>query len=119
MKILTTKKEEYKIMLKEIIMKAYINIENSHTREVKIIELSIIEFIENKIIKFDIHSLNEEENKILVDAISELPELEFTDIEMFFIDEEQEPNFGPDYDFYIKDNTLVGIYNREIYPRGN
>ena len=85
-------------------MKAYINIENSHTREVKIIELSIIEFVENK---------------ILVDAISELPELEFTDIEMFFIDEEQEPNFGPDYDFYIKDNTLVGIYNREIYPRGN
>lgn len=98
-------------------MKACINIENSHTREVKIIELPIIEFIEDKIIKFDINSLSKEEKEMLVDAISELPELGFTDIEMFFVDEEQEPNFGPDYDFYIKDNTLVGIYNREIYPR--
>lgn len=98
-------------------MKAYINIENSHTREVKIIELPIIEFIEDKIIKFDINSLSKEEKEMLVDAISELPELQFTDIEMFFINEESEPNFGPDYDFYIKDNTLVGIYNREIYLR--
>ena len=98
-------------------MKAYINIENSHTRKIKMIELPIIEFIENKIIKFDINSLTEEERKMLVDAISELPKLEFTDIEMFFIDKENEPNFGPDYDFYIKDNTLVGIYNREIYLR--
>ena len=54
---------------------------------------------------------------MLVDAISELPELGFTDIEMFYIDDESVPNFGPDYDFYIKDNTLVGIYNREIYLR--
>lgn len=98
-------------------MKAYVNIENSHTREVKMIELPIIEFIENKIIKFDINSLSRNEKKMLVDAISELPELEFTDIEMFFIDKINEPNFGPDYDFYIKDNTLVGIYNREIYLR--
>lgn len=98
-------------------MKAYINIENSHTRKIKMIELPIIEFIENKIIKFDINSLTKEERKMLVDAISELPELEFTDIEMFFINKENKPNFGPDYDFYIKDNTLVGIYNREIYLR--
>lgn len=98
-------------------MKAYVNIENSHTREVKMIELPIIEFIENKIIKFDINSLSRNEKKMLVDAISKLPELEFTDIEMFFIDKINEPNFGPDYDFYIKDNTLVGIYNREIYLR--
>lgn len=98
-------------------MKAYINVENSHTREVKTIELPIIEFIENKIIKFDINSISEEEKKMLVDAISELPELGFTDIEMFFVDEENEPNFGPDYDFYIKDNALVGIYNRYIYLR--
>ena len=98
-------------------MKAYINIENSHTREVKTIELPVIEFIENKIIKFDINSISEEEKKMLVDAISELPELGFTDIEMFFIDEKNIPNFGPDYDFYIKDNTLVGIYNRDIYKR--
>ena len=79
--------------------------------------MPIIEFIENKIIKFDINSITEEERKMLVDAISELPELGFTDIEMFYIDDESVPNFGPDYDFYIKDNTLVGIYNREIYPR--
>ena len=98
-------------------MKAYINVENSHTREVKTIELPVIEFIENKIIKFDINSINEEKKKMLIDAISESPELEFTDIEMFFIDEKNVPNFGPDYDFYIKDNTLVGSYNRYIYLR--
>lgn len=98
-------------------MKACINIENSHTREVKTIELPIIEFIEHKIIKFDINSLNEEEMKMLIDAISELPDLTYTNIEMFFIDKENVPNFGPDYDFYIKDNTLVGFYNRYIYIR--
>ena len=98
-------------------MKSYVDVENSHTREVKTIELPIIEFIENKIIKFDINSISEEEKKMLVDAISELPELGFTDIEMFFIGDDNVPNFGPDYNFYIKDNTLVGIYNREIYLR--
>lgn len=98
-------------------MKAYVDVENSHTREVKTIELSVLEFIDNKIIKFDISSINDEENKMLVDAISELPELGFTDIEMFFIGDDNVPNFGPDYDFYIKDNTLVGIYNRDIYLR--
>jgi len=98
-------------------MKAYINVENSHTREVKTIELPVIEFIENKIIKFDINSINEEKKKMLIDAISELPELEFTNIEMFFIGKKNAPNFGPDYEFYIKDNTLVAIYNRHIYLR--
>lgn len=98
-------------------MKAYVDVENSHTRKVKTIELPVLEFIEDKIIKFDISSINDEENKMLVDAISELPELGFTDIEMFFIDNDNIPNFGPDYNFYIKDNTLIGIYNREIYLR--
>lgn len=99
-------------------MKAYINIENAHTKKVKTVELPIIELIEDKIIKFDISHLKEENKKMLVDAISELPELSYTDIELFFIDGKNVPNFGPDYDFYIKDNTLVGIYNRNIYPRG-
>lgn len=67
-------------------MKTYVDVENSHTREVKTIEL---------------------------------PELGFTDIEMFFISDDNVPNFGLDYNFYIKDNTLVGIYNREIYLRKN
>lgn len=98
-------------------MKAYVDIENSHTHKVKTIELPVLEFMEDKIIKFDISTINDEEIKILVDAISELPELRFTDIEMFFIDDDNIPNFGPDYNFYIKDNTLVGIYNREIYLR--
>lgn len=99
-------------------MKAYIDIENTHTKKVNTVELPIIELIEDKIIKFDISHLKEENKKMLVDAISELPELSYTDIELFFVDEENVPNFGPDYDFYIKDNTLVGIYNRNIYPRG-
>ena len=98
-------------------MKAYVDVENSHTREVKTIELPVLEFIEDKIIKFDISSINDEENKMFVDAISELTALGFTAIEMFFIDDDNVPNFGPDYNFYLKDNTLVGIYNREIYLR--
>lgn len=100
-------------------MKAYIDIENSHTQKIETFEVPIIEHIENKIIKFDISKLTKNQKKVLELAISELPELNYTDIEMFFIDEENIPDFGPDYNFYIKDNILVGIYNREIYPRNN
>lgn len=99
-------------------MKGYIDIENSHTKKVITIELPIVEHIKNKIIKFDISNLTDEKIKILTDAISELNELSYTDIEMFFINNQDgSPYFGPDYDFYIKDNKLIGVYNREIYLR--
>ena len=38
-------------------MKAYIDIENAHTQKIVTIEVPIIEYIENKIIKFDISKL--------------------------------------------------------------
>lgn len=98
-------------------MKAYIDIENSHTKKVITLEVPIIEHIKNKIIKFNISNLSKEQIILLENAISELPELSYTDIELFYIDNNNIPNFGPDYDFYIKDNLLIGIYNRNIYQR--
>lgn len=99
-------------------MKAYIDIENAHTKKIETIEVPIMEHIENKIIKFDISKLTINQKKVLELAISELPELNYTDIEMFYIESKNNiPDFGPDYNFYIKDNILIGIYNREIYLR--
>lgn len=98
-------------------MKAYIDIENSHTKKVITLEVPIIEHIKNKITKFDISNLSKKQIILLENAISELPELLYTDIELFYIDNNNIPNFGPDYDFYIKDNLLIGIYNRNIYQR--
>ena len=98
-------------------MIGHIDIENSKTKKVITLDLNITEYIKNKIIKFDIKSLSEEKIDILSKAISELKEYSYTDIEMFFIDDNNKPNFGPDYNFYIKDNLLVGIYNRNIYIR--
>lgn len=100
-------------------MKAYIDIENSHTKKVITLEVPIFEHVKNKIIKFDISNLSKEHIILLENAISELPELSYTDIELFFINNDNIPNFGPDYDFYIKDNILIGIYNRNIYQRNN
>ena len=98
-------------------MKASIDIENSRTQEVKTIEVNVIEHIENKIIKFDIKDLTKEELDILTLAISETKETSYTDIEMFFIDNDEIPYFGPDYNFYIKDNQLIGIYNKDFYSK--
>ena len=105
--------------MKGDIVNAYIDIENSHTKRVITLEVPIHEHIKNKIIKFDISNLSKEQIIILENAISELPELSYTDIELFFINNDNIPNFGPDYDFYIKDNILIGIYNRNIYQRNN
>ena len=104
--------------MKGDIVKAYIDIENSHTKKVITLEVPIIEHIKNKIIKFNISNLSKKQIILLENAISELPELSYTDIELFYIDNNNNiPNFGPDYDFYIKDNLLIGIYNRNIYQR--
>ncbi len=98
-------------------MKASIDIENAMTGEVNTIELNINEYIEDKIIKFDISKLSIQEIELLKYAISNKKENDYIDIEMFFIDNSNIPEFGPDYDFYIKDDELVGVYNREIYVR--
>lgn len=98
-------------------MKVSIDIENSKTQDVKTIEVNIIEHIENKIIKFDIKDLTKEKLDMLTLAISETKETSYTDIEMFFIDNDEIPYFGPDYNFYIKDNQLIGIYNKDFYSK--
>jgi hypothetical protein len=89
-------------------MIAHIDIENSHTQEVITLDLKINEYIEDKIIKFDISNLNNEELNILKIAISS--NNKYSDIEMFFIDDCNIPEFGPDYDFYIEKDELIGKY---------
>lgn len=98
-------------------MKAYIDIENAHTQDVITYECPVLEFNETATIKFDISTLSDSEIKTLTLAISEEPELSYTDIEMFYIDDDEIPYFGPDYDFNIVDSVLIGKYNKEIYPR--
>lgn len=94
-----------------------IDIENSKTKKVITLTVPIIEHIDKKIIKFDISKIKKDELKILVPAISEKENTSYTDIELFYIDNDESPYFGPDYNFYIKDDMLIGIYNRNIYKR--
>ena len=89
-------------------MIGYIDIENSKTKNVITYDLKIIDYVKNRYIKFDISNLNKKELEVLNLAISNKKEYEYTDIEMFFIDDSDIPEFGPDYDFYIKDNILIG-----------
>lgn len=89
-------------------MKTYLDIENSKTQEVITILLPVLEFKENKRIIFDISKVNNKEKELILDAIN--PELGYTDIEMFFIDDDDVPYFGPDYDYSISDNKLILYY---------
>ena len=57
------------------------------------------------------------ELEVLNLAISNKKEHNYTDIEMFFIDDSNIPEFGPDYDFYIKNNILIGVYTRDIWEK--
>lgn len=98
-------------------MIGHIDIENAHTKKVITLDLPILEHIENRIIKFDLKDLSKDTLDLLLLAISEKKELNYTDIELFYLDEDDIPYFGPDYNFYIKDETLIGYYNRELYTR--
>lgn len=89
-------------------MKAYLDIENSKTQEVITILLPVLEFEETGHIIFDISKVNDKEKELILDAIN--PELGYTDIEMFFIDDDDVPYFGPDYDYSISDNKLILDY---------
>ncbi len=89
-------------------MKANLDIENSKTQEVITILLPVLEFEENGHIVFDISKVNDKEKELILDAIN--PELGYTDIEMFFIDDDDVPYFGPDYDYSISDNKLILDY---------
>lgn len=89
-------------------MKAYLDVENSKTQKVITILLPVLEYKENERIIFDISKVNNKEKELILDAIN--PELGYTDIEMFFIDDDDVPYFGPDYDYSISDNKLILNY---------
>lgn len=89
-------------------MKAYLDIENSKTQKVITILLPVLEYKENERIIFDISKVNNKEKELILDAIN--PELGYTDIEMFFIDDDDVPYFGPDYEYSISDNKLILDY---------
>lgn len=98
-------------------MKAYIDVENAHTQDVVTYECPVLKFDEQGEIKFDISSLCDSEISTLKLAISDNPNLNYIDIEMFYIDDDDVPYFGPDYDFNIVNSVLTGKYNREKYKR--
>lgn len=89
-------------------MKAYLDVENSKTQKVITILLPVLEYKENERIIFDISKVNNKEKELILDAIN--PELGYTDIEMFFIDDDDVPYFGPDYDYKVSGNTLILNY---------
>lgn len=90
-------------------MKGYIDIENTHTKDVITLTLDIILKDEKQFV-FDISNLNNEQLIILKNAID--VEKRYTDIELFYIDDDNTPYFGPDYDFQIDGNHLMGKYNK-------
>ena len=89
-------------------MKAYIDIENSKTQNVDTICVDIIKYEYDSEVIFDISSLDKRELSLLYDAIDESKP--YTDVEMFFIDDSNIPNFGPDYNYNVKDNKLILKY---------
>ena len=93
-------------------MNAYLDIENSKTNDVITIKLPILNYSKNDYIVLDIREINEEEYKLLEDATN--PALGYTDIELFFIEGDPLPNFGPDYKCKIEDNKLILRYERNI-----
>lgn len=86
-------------------MKAYIDIENSRTKEVKTLQLSVLTYVEDNYIVLSMDDINESDYKLLIDAID--PKLSYTDIEMFFIDDDPLPNFGPDYTYALEDDKII------------
>ena len=97
---------------RKMLMNAYLDIENSKTNNVITIKLPILKYSKNNYIVLDISEINEEEYKLLEDATD--PALGYTDIELFFIDGDPLPNFGPDYKCKIEDNKLTLRYERNI-----
>lgn len=94
-------------------MEAWIDIENAHTGKVITLEVPIIELKYHNKVVFDISNITKDELEKLKLAINPRKDLMYTDIEMFFTDQDDYPNFGPDYEFTIKDEKLIGIYTRD------
>ena len=80
-----------------------LDIENSRTRDVITLELNIINNDEGYFV-FDISKLDDDVLNLLVNAIDK--KLTYTDIEMFYVNGDKIPYFGPDYDFKIDNDRL-------------
>ena len=94
-------------------MQAWIDIENSKTKKVITLNVPVIQISDNEDISFDISGITREERELLIPAIDPSKELEYTDIEMFFLETKPGvPHFGPDYEFTIQGDVLSGIYTR-------
>lgn len=89
-------------------MKAFIDIENSRTQNVDTICVDVIKYEYDREVIFDISSLDKRELSLLYDAIDDSKS--YTDIEMFFIDDSNIPNFGPDYNYNLNGNRLILKY---------
>ncbi len=94
-------------------MIGHIDIENSKTKKIITLDLPVIKLERKSEVIFDISNITQEEKDILLLAINDSTEFNYTDIEMFFIDDEEIPNYGPDYNYRIEDNKLVLNYSRE------
>ena len=81
-------------------MRASVDIENSHLGYVITLNLKILEYVKDIKIIFDISPLTKNELEILKLAVSNDKDTEYTDIELFFIDDNNSPELGVDYDFY-------------------
>ncbi len=94
-------------------MQAWIDIENSKTKKVITLNVPVIQISDNEDINFDISGITKEERELLISAIDPSKELEYTDIEMFFLETKPSvPHFGLDYEFTIQGDVLSGIYTR-------
>lgn len=95
---------------KEVNM-AEIDIENSQTQKVVTLSVPVLEYDFKGKCVFDISSISEVERELLIDAIN--LNLQHTDIELFYVDQEGDlPHFGPDFEFKIEENKLIGLYIR-------
>lgn len=93
-------------------MMANIDIENSQTKKVITLKVPVIEFKTHQYVKFDLAQLTKHEKILIEDALDVT--MPHTEIEMFFIDNKNnEPKFGPDYEFELSDDELIGIYTRD------
>lgn len=99
-------------MNNKYIGEAKLDIENSQTQKVERIILPILEYAEDDKFVFDITNLDENELKMLEDAIDF--SLSYTDIELFYVSMEDGMfNYGDDFEYVIEDGKLKGKYIRE------
>ena len=97
---------------KVLIMMAWIDVENAHTNDVITYKVPLIKFEDYKEVIFDISNLTNDDFDVLRIAIDTSKDTSYTDIELFYTDQDKYPNYGPDYKFEIDGNKLVGKYVR-------